>query len=263
MRLATLRSVFVAVGSLLIATACQAGTVTATASFANFNDVIININKGGGASDPLVAFGRAGYLVWTQTDPVNPQFPTSFKSFCIELTQQVLNGGVYTYTTAALESAPAAGTPNPPPTVGGGSGMGQPKADALRLLWGSAYSSNFSNRDAAAFQLAIWRLEYDLGNPNITDFSTGNFRASVNSSDVADSTYAIGKAQEFLTNVFNGTYTTSEMGLIAFTNPTVQDQIGVAPEPSSLCLGGVAAVTLIGARFVRRKKTSGNNSPAK
>jgi hypothetical protein len=122
-----------------------------------------------------------------------------------------------------------------------------------------------SQINAAAFQLAIWRLEYDwTGSKTIsqmTDFTTGNFRANGANSDGSS---AVTAAQSLITKVLNGTFTTMETNLIALTSDqyqdqlTVQDQVSIAstPEPASLGLGLIGgALMLVGHRFLRRKKS--------
>jgi hypothetical protein len=199
---------------------------------------------------------------WSQTPTNNnTSIANSFSTFCIELTQNVYIGGTYTYSLNALENAPTPGSPQ----TGQPNGMGSLKANAIRTLWGSAYSSNMSQINAAAFQLAIWRLEYDwTGSKTIsqmTDFTTGNFRANGANSDGSS---AVTAAQSLITKVLNGTFTTMETNLIALTSDqyqdqlTVQDQVSIAstPEPASLGLGLIGgALMLVGHRFLRRKKS--------
>lgn len=238
----------------LLAAQCAAGTITAQLdSVSNYNVVSININDGN-AANSFMTYGFAGYVNWSQTPANNnPGIPNHFSTFCIELTQNVYFGGTYTYNLTALELAPTPGSPQ----TGQPDGMGTLKANAIRTLWGSAYSSNMSQIDAAAFQLAVWRLEYDWdGKKTINqmkDFTTGNFLANGAN---ADGSAAVTAAQLLVTHVLDGTFTTMETNLVALTSDQFQDQITVTPEPASVTLGLVGGVGLIlGRRFVRRKKS--------
>src|SRR3954451_16811496 len=90
--------------------------------------------------------------------------------------------------------------------------MGAAKADAIRRLWNGFYSKNLNTTDAAALQLAIWRIEYDWDQNNHTAAALtalknfdgmngqGNFLTNGGTHGGAA---AITEAQTLLENVFN------------------------------------------------------------
>jgi hypothetical protein len=242
------------VGLVLIATTCQAGTVSATLGTpTNNQSVVININTGDPSSS-FFSYGYAGYIPWTQAAGSDPAFgPVGhvFTTFCIELTQDVGIGGNYTFTTDSLKNAPNPGTSQSQVTPGT-VGMGTAKADAIGRLWNGFYSQSMSLPNAAAFQLAIWRIEYDWGSSTLEDFTTGNFRA--NSSNT-DGNAAITQAQVLLGHVINNDYgyTVGAPNLVALTGACIQDQVSQTPEPTSLCLSVIGGLALSIVGYHRRK----------
>lgn len=172
-------------------------------------------------------------------------------TFCTELTQSVKTSFV-PYELIALELAPR-------PYVGGNHGMGQAKADAIRLLWAGVGSSAFTDGlTAAGFQIAIWEIVYDFDGSSRSSFdvNTGNVRfenAKINGVNSA----AIAKASE-LFNLFvwesgapgmrNGAM---EHGLAVMSSEQGQDQIVVIPLPAQ---GLMAGVGLLGLAARRRRR---------
>jgi hypothetical protein len=239
---------------LLLAGTGRAGTITAEfTGTSNNGSPTVSINNGNGSSS-LTSYNFAGYVDWTQKPGLNnSSVPLQFTTFCIELTQSISFGKTYTFTTTTLDVAPTPGSPQ----TGGPSGMGLIKADAISRLWGGFYTNHMSANDAAAFQLAIWKIEYDGIASTISDFSHGNFRASGPSG-------VINEAMLLYNNVVNNVYSesTAATNLMALTSPTLQDQVVQhAPEPSSLCLGLIGTLVVSVVRCRRRKKTS-SGAPA-
>jgi len=85
----------------------------------------------------------------------------AFNTFCIEVTQNIGFGQTYAYTVSNLADAPqpAFGSTTPGP------GMGSTAATEIAQLWAHYFPTINTSTDpgstAAAFQLAIWKLEYD------------------------------------------------------------------------------------------------------
>lgn len=69
--------------------------------------------------------------------------------------------------------------------------MGDIKAREIAQLWGAFFGTlGTSNDMAAAFQLAIWKIEYDWGSANLNNFAAGNFRAAAYSGNTTPITQA-------------------------------------------------------------------------
>lgn len=216
----------------------------------------VKVKYGSGYSKTTATF-RAGQMNWTNTVTGD-----SIATFCIEITQFVYNGGVYTYDVVPMEDAPS-------PGAGAGSGsshygaMGDAKADLVRELWGRFYdtvadaitmnSSNAANY-AAAFQLAIWEIVHDTG----LSLSSGYFATNYS---YYSTPYFVSLAQSWL-NSLDGTGP-MEMNLIGLSSLSAQDQLGLGPEettpicetpePGSMVLLGIGA-GLMGIVTYRRRR---------
>jgi hypothetical protein len=201
--------------------------------------VDINNGKGGAANERYYP----GPTHWvTTTASVLGAKGTSFTSFCIELTQEVGSGKTYQFQLENLKDAPNSGGQH-----GGAPIMGADKAKLIRELWAADFSSIGTNgTKGAAFQLAIWKIEYDGGSAN-TSFSTGNFRASGN-------TAAIDQATAWLDAIGTNLNLPKAPGLVGLGNPSAQDQltqlpgssqISAAPAPASVYLAGLGGLVLV------------------
>ncbi|HEY4309135.1 MAG TPA: PEP-CTERM sorting domain-containing protein [Pirellulales bacterium] len=150
----------------LLAAAESQATFTANLGTFNGGDGSININFNSGQE--AVNTGQGGQFQWTVDSGPNPGYINygstgSFTSFCIEIPQPVSPGSTqYTYTQAFLPNAPS--PINNPDTP-----MGLAAANEIAAMWqveitgnGGSSSPVFTDPIArAAFQLAIWKLEYD------------------------------------------------------------------------------------------------------
>ena len=249
-------------------------TVTATLDGSNTlsPSEAVEINLGGGntpGTSPSLNY-TPGAVNWTQGGNPNQQntlLPTDFTTFCIELTQDISPGSTYTYNLTALQDAPNPGTAN----TGGKGGMGAAKATEIAYLWGTFHSSIGTSGDkaddnAAAFQLAIWKIEYDWGDSSLDAstvfFTSGNFQASSLNGD-AD---PINTAISWLQQLENGKNLTFDNNLVALTSSSYQDQVtevatnpfaNTVPVPSTLYLIGAGGLCLFGYGFMRRRVAVG------
>ena len=88
---------------------------------------------------------------------------TSIQAFCMDVLQQA-PGNFSQYQVMTLESGPIGGS---------NTAMGTTRANEIRELFGRFYSPSFTNTQAAAFEAAIWEIEYESpGNP--LSVSSGN-----------------------------------------------------------------------------------------
>jgi len=166
----------------------------------------------------------------------------NFTTFCIELTQDVWTGAVFTYDINALEDVPPPGVSLASIVNGGMS-----KADYLRKLWALHEGQVVDGLTGAAFQTAVWDIVYDA------DFSlsVGNFRATGSATTLA---------QSWLTDVKNSQVAYTAPNLVALTNPEGQDQIAVATPLPSAALGGVVVLGAMGLARGRRSRCRGNGA---
>jgi hypothetical protein len=165
-------------------------------------------------------------------------FGDNFRSFCIELTQDVWDGAVFTYDIGALESVPPPGV-SLASTVGGMS-----KADYLRKLWALHEGQVVDGTTGAAFQTAVWDIVYDA------DFSltVGNFRATGAATTLA---------QSWLTDVKNNQSAYTAPNLVALTYPVGQDQIAAVTPLPSAAVGGLVVMGGVGLARGRRRAEVG------
>ncbi len=220
----------------------------------------VTINLGDGSS-PSIAY-YPGVVNWTvEPAPAGkpnvawlPAVGGGFTTFCIELTQDISPGRVFTYQLTSLADAPSPGTApaqaNPPQA-----GMGTIKAGAIEELWGQDHASIGTNSiQGAAFQLAIWKIEYDWGTTAFDSFNAGNFQATGNST-------AITQAKSWLDSLKDNPSAATPANLTALTDPFIQDQVMeipgganphlAVPVPPSLFLALSGVFTLLA--FARRQ----------
>jgi hypothetical protein len=249
----------------LIATTSPAGSFisgssSTLVSATNNNNIQIHISDTGLNPPVNMTYGYAGVINWSQNGGAN-----TYASFCIELQQDVYFGSTYNYTKASLQSAPS---PNGPGSGSGQptGGMGTAKANAIAQLWAQYYptlgngSTDASQEMAAGFQLAIWRIEYDLGdtsnNSTLANLTTGNFTALDDTSTKTLADAAITDAENMLAWLVANPNAVAANDLWALTDSGFQDQVTEIPnpEPTSLALAAVGGVMLAGANYFRRKK---------
>jgi hypothetical protein len=202
----------------------------------------VMINLGDGAS-PSVSY-TPGEVNWTLVSASGITLPNKFITFCLELTQDIYLGQTYTYSVTDLASAPKPGSG----ATGGTSGMGPTKANKIAQLWGGFYDQiGTDGVKAAAFQLAIWKIEYDWGHPYEANLATGNFQAS------SPNNAAVSQATTLLKDLETHSYQTAP-NLSALTSPDAQDQLVQGlPVPPTAYLAGFGVLSLLGYGYVKRR----------
>lgn len=247
-------AVLVAVGSLPLAGAARAGTVTATLDGVSPSQIV-----GLSYNSQWLGNAYAGALNWTGQQANGPGLDGSFTTFCIDLTQDVYIGGTYTYDVADPSLAP---NPLPPTAPVGATGMGAANLQRLQNLYALDYDSIGTDNDrGAAFQIAIWEVLFDTGQSH--DVSTGQFAVS------GASTNVINLANQFVADATSSDTLAFRNQLMALTSATAQDQLFIGP-PASIEPGppltavptpaaAVGALPLLGAlaAFKRKRRRDG------
>jgi hypothetical protein len=208
-----------------------------------------------------------GQINWTVTSSTDPMFTANQKlgTYCIQGLQDVYTGSSYTYNVVGLTSVNL-------PLGGGDAGVLdsvaasqiQGFADSYFAMAGTSVGGYTANETSAAFQLAIWEIEYDGGqggesfpqSAGFNYFSQGNLSAVGTNGEGID---AIALANTWL----NGFSAARNVNSLALVSDGAQDQFVYQPgggsTPPTVPLpaafpGGVALLGgLFGARKLKRK----------
>ena len=250
------------------------------------DDVIVSLYNDKATLKTRAVLSEGGAFAWSANAAANglasapPGLTNSsgtqadIVTFCIQLNQNLAST---TYTLTPLELAPI---PNLSSISGGGlDADGSMKTDTVQViewLWTEHIVDALSSADgAAAFQLAIWKLEYDGRNTGTINWSTtapktpttpANHIVASGPSNIIDlATLWIHQASAH--DPIVGTPNYAELGLVhlaALTSENQQDQLtpyidGVnpfitvpVPEPVSLIVWSFLG--LAGVAFGRRRK---------
>lgn len=198
-----------------------------------------------------------GAFSWkdTNVDQPNPSFPSTIKTFCIELDQGLptLNPPTATFKITDPASAPT---------------LNAAKADAIRALYGNFYDAQndkvIDGKDRA-FQIALWEIVYDLGSTNGLNLSNGDFAYNVSSATLTDANTMLsglgGGLDKFNASGYELVALVAPAGVESKPQDQVQDQVTIRPRgvpaPPGLLLAGVGVLALFGrARWNRRAPAS-------
>jgi hypothetical protein len=214
-------AVLTAVGLLTCAPQASAEVISLTL---DDSGAPVTYNPNGGSSTTL----NAGPFHWTQTVPLNTNFPTGVTTYCIDVDHFISEGNTYQYTAQSdLKLAPTIGND-------------LAKVSAINELFDRNYNSSLtSSANSAAFQLALWELVYDGASSK--SLSAGRIQANNT------------QAQNMLDSL-GTSYSNHDMAghhLTALVSVKgAQDQITVTPNgvpaPPALLLAGVGVLALLG-----------------
>jgi hypothetical protein len=233
---------------LSFSSAAQAGVVISYGGFASphysgAGQVRIN------SSSSWVNLSQGGGFLWNvisnDTGIVLDEYVSGkLLTFCLELSE-TFSSGTYNVDLISLDSAPKPGVGLP------STGMGTTKADQLSILWAKYIGDAMTSAaNSAAFQLAIWMIEYD--NLELSShFGSGTPQTIKN------------LANSWVDYVKTAPSDAERADLMAFSKTGFQDQLvavippspgpSPVPEPSS-----VAVWLLVGAAVgigLRRRRT--------
>jgi hypothetical protein len=273
-----------AMGILATTGIVNADTVTATLnSDTNVNDAGAGVNPG--TFGMSVNFGATPYspawvgqinwnsasLSGSSTGLTSAELGTSFSSYCIEGTQDVVFGNPYTWNvTELLPGSSASNIPNP------SSGLSGTQVSQLYALYDTHYGVDTTTAiGTTAFQLSVWEIvsgdTNGLSDPN--PFGTGSLTASTGGPTdpfLAAEQTALIDASQWVNDAITGVNSfTANYTLYALTNGSAQDQIiaippqptggGLPPGPSTplpaALPAGLSAFGCLGAAsFLRRRR---------
>lgn len=232
-----------AAASLALTGFASADTVTATLNNVSPSQIVNVYYQGAYAGQ-----GYAGSINWTVDSSSGTSAPAgSFGTYCDDLTQDVYIGSTYTYNIVSMINSPDPAPPtNPGQTVGMSTGLAQDITNLYALEYDGIGNDNDKS---AAFQIAIWEMEYET-NGGTPDVSSGNFYVTgetANAQTLADQ-YAL--AAETAGDL------TFHNQILDMTSSTAQDQLFLGgptpqggptvPTPAA-ALGGIPLLGLVAA----------------
>jgi hypothetical protein len=177
---------------------------------------------------------------------------SSIPAFCMDVLQDAPNNFAQ-YQVITLDSG----------AIGGANtAMGTTRANEIRELFGRFYSQSFTNTQAAAFQAAIWEIEYEAAN-NPLDVNSGSVV-------VAQSNPAVQTVADGWLGSLTGNPSYYDNNVRAIGNGTYQDYVfttsttnpGVFPVPEPLTITAVV-MALGGLGMYVRKRTKTTAVPAR
>ncbi|HUO10262.1 MAG TPA: hypothetical protein VM008_18290 [Phycisphaerae bacterium] len=255
--------------AVVAASAARAASVSLTLP-SDINQAVNPGVKGGlnvGFDGQTYNGAYVGQINWTVAGSTSPAYNVgdSLSTYCIQGLQDVYTGSTYTYNIVPLNST---GLP-----LGGGDAGILDSLAAMQIqglanqyfpVAGSASGNFTANQTAAAFQLAVWEIEYDGGlgaesfpqGSSFNYFSQGNLTANANDSD--------GVAAISLANTWLNNFTASEsVTSLALVSDGAQDQLvfqpgggstpPAAPLPAAFPAGAALLAGMFGARKLKRK----------
>lgn len=249
----------------------------------------------GGAFSWTIDHPQSSFSGLTFVDPVATaaNHPAQLLTFCIEFNQNIWWHGTFGYQLVPLNEAPQPSTlapisysanGNAPPGEyaldSSSAGMGPRAVFLIEQLWRRNFESIFQpnlndpslistdpNILAGAFQLAIWKLEYDANDPSMTyangnlehaDFSSGYLRVT---SGLSGDKVVV-QSQKWIDGL-SLDYHGPLANLIGLSAPTFQDQVAelavspfdkAVPEPAQQWIWLVVFGAFVGCARIRLRR---------
>lgn len=227
-----------------------------------------SLNASGTPNSPAIAYvglNEGGAFDFKVNNPSSTEFlgsggvasSTGILSFCIEMTEYIQYGPT-NMTMIPLADGPAQVSG---PNV---NGMGATSAMLIEELWGKYINTVLdppagltTSQAAGAFQLAVWKLEYDGHDPYATpgsvNFGKGYVEATAHNASDAK---ILNTASNWINSLSLNPASGDLANLVAISGPNFQDQVCqiVTPEPSSNLIWLVVAA--IGVYPIMRRRNT-------
>jgi hypothetical protein len=169
-----------------------------------------------------------GVYSWTNAGGTGLGTQVPNWGFCVELTQGTYNGW---QNVISLDSAPV------PPMYG--TPMGMTKANYIRELWGRdfnpAWATGANTQMAEAFGAAMWEIIYETDPTWDVTSGTGFHATGIEQAATAN----------LWLSQLNGDTAYFANNLVATSTLDGQDFVVQVPEPATICLLGLGAISLI------------------
>jgi hypothetical protein len=254
------------VAGVAMASAAKASSVTLSLP-GDINQAVNPGVKGGMNVDFMGTTYNGAYvgqINWTVTASDTAQFVKgqSLATYCIQGLQDVVTGNSYSYDIVNLNSPglPEGSTADAGILDSTAAMQIQGFADSYFALAGTVTSGFTANETSAAFQLAVWEIEYDGGqggesfpqNASFNYFAQGNLIATGTNTEGTD---AISLANTWLNNFSQA----ASVNSLALVSTGAQDQFiyqpggGGTPPAAPLPAAFPGGVALLGGLFGARK----------
>jgi hypothetical protein len=256
-----------ALALLFTASAVNADTVTLQSDYAGFVGLKHNLTSFDGSPEStlVVSFDGSGASSfigaynWTVQSASNPDNPfsagQSIYTYCIEKSQDFNVFDTYTFTVnPAITGSPLNG-----PDQGAINSLAALQLQGLISgHWNQSLTDNVS---AAAFQLAVWEIEYDAGGrtdtldntPRTSDYYFASGRIEATATVGSTGSDAINLATTWLNTLLAETSLSTALALNSDTNQDHLTATAAVPLPAALPIGVAALAGLFAARKLRRR----------
>ena len=231
-----------------------AGVSTGLSFYANGTTFLESVSPAQAGAIPV------SNIIFSGIDVTNPASQLTGPLFCIEIPEgissipgtTVFNGSAGPDGNDGRGLVPLANAPERNGlNAASVTPMGAVAAGLISELWTHAFTNSMTPTENSAFQLAIWKLEYDQGS---TDWTTGYLRTDA----ITAAGAVVTLATQWINDVNNNVYAPTD--LVALTDWDKQDFVGQGvayestPEPASLIVWSVLSASVAGMALIRRRR---------